>query len=103
MLFGRLRYGSAIPVKFSLGGNRGTSIFYNNINPGVVVYTCDATAPSDVIEQTVVATSSNLTYDAASNQYNYAWKTLKTYATKCYQLQVKLTDGMTYAANFKFK
>ena len=95
--------GSAIPIKFSLGGNRGLSIFSGNVNPGVAKYTCSASAPTDVIEETVVATTSNLTYDPASNQYNYVWKTAKTYATYCYQLQVKLADGTTYAANFKFK
>ena len=30
-------------------------------------------------------------------------RTLKTYAGKCYQLRLRLADGMTYYANFKFK
>lgn len=30
-------------------------------------------------------------------------RTLKTYAGKCYQLRLRLANGMTYYANFKFK
>jgi len=94
--------GQAIPVKFGLGGNRGLTIFASGY-PKAVKITCATGVPTDVIEETVAASTSGLTYDAASARYQYNWKTAKTLAGACYQLQLKLVDGQTYAANFKFK
>ena len=94
--------GSAIPVKFSLGGDRGLAIFKSGSAPTVVAFTCN-TAPTDVIEEVAFDTASSLTYDSSANQYKYVWKTLKTYAGLCYQLQFRLADGTNYAANFRFK
>ena len=93
--------GSAIPVKFSLGGDRGMGILAAG-SPTAIKFTC-GTDPTDAIEETSTATTSGLTYDAASRQYKYTWKTPKTYAGLCYQLRVSLVDGTTNAANFKFK
>ena len=56
----------------------------------------------DAIEETTTATS-GLVYDAATNQYKYTWKTPKNYAGLCYRLDLKMIDGSTYTANFKFK
>ena len=92
--------GSAIPVKFSLNGDQGLSILAAG-SPASKVASCDASADTDAIEQTVTAGQSSLQYDAASDRYTYVWKTDKSWAGTCRQLQVKLADGMTYAANFK--
>jgi hypothetical protein len=46
--------GSAIPVKFSLGGNQGLDIFQTGY-PRVTTVSCSASAPEDVIESTVMA------------------------------------------------
>src|SRR5439155_7830248 len=46
--------GSAIPVKFSLGGNQGMSIFEVGY-PKSQIVPCDSTAPVDGIDQTVSA------------------------------------------------
>jgi hypothetical protein len=51
----------------------------------------------------VTAGASSLSYDAASGQYSYTWKTDKSWATQCRQLMVKLIDGSAHIANFKFK
>lgn len=94
--------GSAIPVKFSLGGDKGLNIFA----PGFPVSTqisCGTGAAVDDIEQTVTAGSSSLSYSAGNAQYNYVWKTEQTWASTCRQLVVKLADGTTHVANFKFK
>ena len=56
--------GSAIPVKFSLGGNQGLDIFAANY-PRFIAGPCDG-GPTDVIEQTVTANQSGLLYDAVS-------------------------------------
>jgi hypothetical protein len=93
--------GSAIPVKFSLGGNQGMSIFEVGY-PKSQIVPCDSTAPVDGIDQTVSAGSSSLSYDASSNQYTYVWKTEKAWSNTCRQLVVRLKDGTYHRANFKF-
>jgi hypothetical protein len=97
-----VKAGSAIPVKFSLGGNQGLNILASGY-PTSNVVTCGAPAGDDLIESTVTAGSSSLSYDAVANQYVYVWKTDKAWATQCRQLRVKLADGtVVHAANFKF-
>jgi len=93
--------GSAIPVKFSLSGNQGLSIFAAGY-PKPVKITCGTTDTLDDIEETVTAGNSSLNYDAAADQYIYVWKTEKTW-TGCRQLIVKLNDGTSHEAYFTFK
>jgi len=94
--------GSAVPIKFSLGGNRGvTSVLATN-SPIVTTFACPNSAPLDEIETTVAASTSGLQYDATSNQYTYVWKTVKG-QTGCRQVNVKLRDGTDHIALFKFK
>jgi hypothetical protein len=94
--------GRAIPVKFSLSGNKGLAIFAPN-SPASGVITCGTTAPINEIEETVTAGSSSLSYDASSGQYIYVWKTNSAWAGTCRQLIVKLNDGSEHRANFKFR
>jgi hypothetical protein len=94
-----VKAGSAIPVKFSLGGDQGLNIFASGY-PASVSTGCSASA-TDAIEETVTAGGSSLTYDAASGQYTYVWKTEKSW-TGCRQLQVKLRDGSSRWAAFSF-
>jgi hypothetical protein len=101
-----VKAGSAVPVKFSLGGNQGLNIFAANY-PASKLMTCDPAATVDVLEEvlTVTAGGSSLSYDATvapSGQYVYVWKTDKTWAGTCRQLIVKLVDGTVHTANFKF-
>jgi hypothetical protein len=92
--------GQAIPVKFQLGGNRGLSIFQSGA-PRLISQSCNNSALVDAIETTVSATSNSLTYDAASNTYNFVWKTDKTMAGKCLRLDLGLIDGSTHQADFR--
>jgi hypothetical protein len=69
--------GSAIPVKFSLGGNLGLNVLQVG-SPSSASFTC-GTAPTDVIEETVGAAASALQYDSLANQYIYVWKTESTW------------------------
>jgi uncharacterized repeat protein (TIGR01451 family) len=94
--------GRAIPVKFSLSGNKGLNIFASNY-PASGVINCDANAPPIEVEETVTAGNSSLSYDASSNQYVYVWKTEGAWAGTCRQLVVKLNDGSTHVANFRFR
>jgi len=94
--------GRAIPVKFSLSGNKGLNIFAAN-SPQSGPITCDASAPATNLTDTVNAGSSSLSYDASSDQYNYVWKTDGSWAGTCRQLVVTLNDGSVHVAYFKFK
>ena len=97
-----VKAGSAVPVKFSLGGYQGMSVLAAGY-PTSNVATCDASAADDPLELTLTAGSSGLNYDAATDQYLYVWKTDKAWAGQCRQLRVKLVDGTLHAANFKLK
>jgi hypothetical protein len=92
--------GSTIPVKFSLGGNRGLALFQATY-PKAAKVACPAGSTVEPVEETTTATSA-LTYDATKNQYQYNWKTPKTYAGSCYRLDVRFVDGSTQSALFKF-
>ena len=94
--------GRAIPVKFSLSGNKGLGIFPAG-TPESQQITCDTNAPVSNLEDTVTAGGSSLSYDAGSDQYNYVWKTNSAWAGTCRQLVVTLNDGTTHTAIFKFK
>ncbi|GHJ47658.1 hypothetical protein Cs7R123_50000 [Catellatospora sp. TT07R-123] len=93
--------GQAIPVKFSLGGYRGMDIFAAGSPASGRVNCCHGQL--DVIEQTVTAGGSTLTYDAAKDQYTYVWKTDKAWAGQCRRLIVTLADGTQHWAEFRFR
>jgi hypothetical protein len=97
-----VKAGSAIPVKFSLGGNYGLNIFAAGY-PKVQTVACGSGAPTDEIEQTVAAGASGLQYDAASGQYSYTWNTDKAWASSCRQLTIRLVDGTDHVALFQFR
>jgi hypothetical protein len=93
--------GSAIPVKFNLGGYMGLNIFSTG-SPATKLMACDSSATLDPIEETATAGGSSLSYDAASGQYTYVWKTNKAHAGTCRQLVITFADGNTKTANFRF-
>jgi hypothetical protein len=100
--FNRANAGRAIPVKFSLGGDMGLDVLATG-SPTSQRIDCDSSNPVDLVEETVTAGSSSLSYDATTDTYTYVWKTDKTWAGTCRQLVVKLNDGSTeHVANFKF-
>jgi hypothetical protein len=99
-ILNQVKAGSAVPVKFALGGNRGLSIFASGY-PKSQTVECNAHADVDGIESTVSANSSGLQYDAATGTYTYVWKTDKAWAKTCRQLVLKLTDGTVHRADFK--
>ncbi len=93
--------GSAVPVKFTLGGDQGLAIFATGY-PRSVAEDCSSGATTDLIEETVTAGGSTLTYDGS--QYVYVWKTPSTWLVgSCHQLVIGLADGTFHRANFKAK
>jgi hypothetical protein len=92
--------GSAIPVKFSLGGDFGLDVLVKA--PTASAIACPTGAGADAIEE-VSASPSGLTYDAAADQYTYVWKTQSGWKGTCKQLHMPLSDGMDHTALFQFK
>jgi Tol biopolymer transport system component len=94
--------GQAVPVKFSLTGYQGLNIIaagYPTSSP----IPCDASAPGDVIEETINAGGSSLAYDATTDRYGYVWKTNKAWKGTCRIFVLRLDDGTDHFAKFRFK
>jgi Concanavalin A-like lectin/glucanases superfamily len=92
--------GSSVPVKFSLSGYQGMGILAAE-SPSSRAISCDESAPPDLLEQTMTAGSSSLSYDATTDRYSYVWKTDKAWSG-CRELLLRLSDGSLHTANFRF-
>jgi hypothetical protein len=96
-----VRAGDPVVLKFSLGGNRGTSIFAGS--PTVAPYSCGtgATAPAPGSGSPVTGA---LAYQASTGQYTYTYTTLKTRLKgTCIRLSLPLADGTIRTALFQFR
>lgn len=93
--------GSTVPVKFSLGGDKGLNIFRAG-SPTSVAVNCDSSNVVSLPEPTETPGNSSLSYAAGSDTYTYQWKTEKSWSG-CRQLVLHFTDGGIYRANFKFE
>lgn len=94
--------GSAVPVKFSLGGSKGLNVFAAGY-PVSQQISCSDGALTNTIEETVTAGGSSLSFDATTGQYQYVWKTEKAWKGTCRTLTVKLIDDTDHYAKFRFK
>ena len=94
--------GQAVPVKFSLSGYKGLNIFAAGY-PISSQILCESNEPGAVIEETVVAGGSSLSYDAAADLYTYVWKTSKAWKNSCRIFAVRLSDGSDHFAKFRFR
>jgi len=95
-----MKAGSAVPLKFSLEGNRGLNIIAAGY-PVSQPVACDNGVLSDSVTETSTAGQSTLSYDEAQDQYIYVWKTEKGWAGSCRMLTLKLNDGTTHTATFR--
>ena len=94
--------GRAVPIKFSLGGYQGMDVVAVGY-PRSVQVPCSSLADADSVEPTSTPGNSGLTYDAATDQYQYVWKTEKAWAGQCRQFVLALDDGSTHRAYFRFR
>jgi serine protease AprX len=94
--------GSAVPVKFSLAGDRGVDIFAAGY-PKSSTVSCSTSASADPLEETETPGASGLVYIPGADRYHYVWKTDKGWAGTCRQLSVKLVDNTVHTAVFEFK
>jgi hypothetical protein len=97
-----VKAGSSVPLKFSLGGDKGLAILAAGF-PMSVEFDCATHELKGARVATKTAGKSGLTYDASTGQYSYAWKTDKALAGECRALVVKLTDSTWHMAAFHFK
>ncbi len=102
LILNRVQAGSAIPVKFKLGGDYGLDVFEVGY-PKSETIACDSQAEVNGVDQTVNAGQSSLQYDAITGTYTYVWKTDKAWEDTCRQLVVKFDDGQAARANFLLK
>ena len=117
VVWNKAKAGSAIPVKFSLGGDRGMNILAGGAllasmlgappvgpssSPWVEKVTCGSATTEDTIESTVTANASGLIYDQGAKQYQYVWKTSTSWANSCRMLHVTLRDGTDHVAYVHF-
>lgn len=101
-VFNQVKAGSAVPVKFSLGGDHGLSVFAAGF-PRVDRVACGTGAIADEVEEFVTAGGSGLHYDPLTERYTFIWKTQKEMAGSCWQLTLQFTDGTTASALFKMR
>jgi hypothetical protein len=96
--------GQTIPIKWQLKDYAGNlindlgTLAPNGLTSGSVQ--CGAAAV-DVIEELSAPGSTVFRFDGT--QFIYNWQTTKSWAGGCRTLQVKLSDGTSYYAQFTFK
>jgi hypothetical protein len=98
----RVFAGRAIPVIFSLNGNRGLDIFADDY-PASQEIDCTTLNPIGPLTPTNTPGNSGLSYHAGTDLYNYPWQTDNSWAGTCRQLVVRLDDGTDHIANFQFR
>jgi hypothetical protein len=94
-----VRAGAAVPVKFSLGGDYGLSVFAAGY-PSAEPVECTSGLPMGQVTETVTAGASTLSYDATTDVYTYVWKTDRAWKDTCRLLLLRFDDGETYTARF---
>lgn len=93
--------GSVIPVKFSLGGDRGLDILRAGY-PASQAYTCGSALPPDASEPAASVGPGGLRYDGGSDMYSFLWKTDKAWKDTCRVFAVGLQDGTNLTVGFQF-
>ncbi|MES3033798.1 MAG: ExeM/NucH family extracellular endonuclease [Gemmatimonadota bacterium] len=93
--------GSVVPMKFTLGGDRGLDVIVPTF-PVSRPVACDGSSPSRDEALTSTVGKIQLRYDAATGEYTYLWRTEKAWAGTCREFFIRLTDGTDETALFRF-
>lgn len=96
-----VKAGSVIPVKFSLGGDRGLNILSAGY-PRAPEIACGSNVDADGGDPIRVGGKTTLSYNSVSGLYEIKWATLKSWKGTCRQLVVRFLDGTYLRANFRF-
>jgi len=97
----KVKAGASVPIKFSLGGDYGLDVFADGF-PVSQDLDCSTGLPNGTVE-TETAGGSMLYYDPYTDQYVYVWKTKSDWSGTCRRLVLRLADGTSHHADFKFK
>jgi hypothetical protein len=97
-----VKAGSAVPLKFSLGDNYGLNVIEAG-GPASQPLDCAFLNPGGELAPIQSAGGGGLSYDPASREYTYIWKTEKAWAGACRVLSLRLVDGTEHLAAFQFK
>jgi hypothetical protein len=89
--------GSAIPIKFTIGGYRGLRVLQTE--PSSVQVACPAGAPQSLVVPRL--TRSNGLHSVGYS-YTYVWKTSASWGGTCRKFVLTLADGSTHEATFRF-
>jgi hypothetical protein len=87
-----LRAGRAAAIPFSHHGEKGLDVHAPGY-PLVEHATCDPSAPTDDVEETITARRKALSYDSASDRYVFAFTSYASWAGACKTVTFKLRDG----------
>jgi hypothetical protein len=88
-----VKAGEAIPLKFSLHGNRGNDVLVASSSTWT---SCDSSAAS------ATTATGGLSYNASLDRYTFLATTNKAWAGTCADLTLSLRDGTTHQARFTF-
>ncbi|HEX2251032.1 MAG TPA: PxKF domain-containing protein [Gemmatimonadales bacterium] len=92
-----LMAGSAVPIKFTVGGYRGQQVLGQS--PRSVEVTCPAGTPETIIRPGIAASSG---LRSLGYSYTYVWKTNPSWAGTCRKFILTLIDGSVHEALFRF-
>jgi hypothetical protein len=97
--------GSAVPVKWRLTSEDGAVVSDPNSFVGLFSYqvNCGSTDGLEAPVETLAPGGSDLQYKGNGN-WQFNWKTLSSYPRgSCRVMELRLSDGTSHYANFKFK
>lgn len=92
--------GSAIPVKFSIGGDYGLNVLEGGVPTSQRVDCVTMQSMGDSIA--TLSTNGDAISLGGDGYYRYNWKTLKDWKGTCRQFTLTFTTGETASALFKF-
>jgi hypothetical protein len=98
----RAKGGSAIPVAFSLGGDRGLDVLAAGSPRSLQVSCSQIDGPTADAETTMQPGNRTLTYEADDEQYVYVWKTSKSWSGSCRVFELTLVDGSVHTFAVRF-
>lgn len=95
--------GQSVPVKFSLGGDHGLGVLQGGTATSVAI----SCVSGEAVELTELAVlnpgSSQFSYDALRDQYQFNWRTERSWGNSCRRLLVRLDDGTAHSADFRLR
>ena len=93
-----IKAGQTLPVRFSLGGDRGLAV----LDGDPMFQRTDCVSGAAIDPPLTAVAGEPFSYSAATDSYKFVWKTQKAWATWCGTLTVALADGTSEHLDVKF-